>query len=169
MFSFRRNWSFTGQEQAAWSKEDLMGRKRRWFPAAQRMAIRCRHLLGKAAFSNLCQGHGWLPTSHQRWQGRFIGNSPAALQRSRAQKAWRRRTQKLESRLRRKNEEPCELPLKRRRMRMSFGESVGPRHWRKRDESHLGDSLPNACGRSRLRRPNAPIPAERPGSSVVPC
>lgn len=89
-----------------------MKRTRRNFPAAEKAKILRRHLVDKAAVSDLCDEYGLHPTVFYRWQKALFENAAAALEHrgpTRRQKAEEARINVLEEKMRKKDEVLAEL------------------------------------------------------------
>lgn len=87
-------------------------KQRRNFTAAEKVRLLRRHLVEKAAVSDVCEEAGIQPTQFYRWQQIFFENGTAAFERvgkPKAAAADQVRVQALEAKLNRKNEVLSEL------------------------------------------------------------
>jgi transposase-like protein len=101
-----------------------MVRKRRKFTARDKVLILKRHLLEKAAVSDLCEEYGIQPTVFYRWQKQFFENGESAFERSSRKKsdAETQRIEFLEAKLKKKNEVLSELMEEHVALKKELGE-----------------------------------------------
>ena len=91
-----------------------MKRKRRKCSSQEKVAILRRHLLDRAAVSDLCDEYGLQPTVFYRWQKQFFEEGAAAFERAanggnRAEKRLSAKVEALEAKAVQKNEVLAEL------------------------------------------------------------
>jgi transposase len=100
-----------------------MVKKRKNYPATEKVAIIKRHLVDKIPVSDLCDQHGIHPTVFYRWQKDFFENGAAAFEKTdlRHQREERKRLEQLEAKLQAKNEVLSELMEEHVRLKKSLG------------------------------------------------
>jgi transposase len=100
-----------------------MVKKRKNYPATEKVAIIKRHLVDKIPISDLCDQHGIHPTVFYRWQKDFFENGAAAFEKAdlRHQREERKRLEQLEAKLQAKNEVLSELMEEHVRLKKSLG------------------------------------------------
>ena len=87
---------------------------RRHFTPEEKVAIVRRHLLEKVPVSELCDQHGIAPSLFYHWQRELFENAPALFARNggrpkKADRAKEERIERLEAKIRRKDEVMAEL------------------------------------------------------------
>lgn len=102
-----------------------MIKKRKSYPATERVAIIKRHLVDKIPVSDLCDQHGIHPTVFCRWQKDLFENGAAAFEKvdRRHQREERKRFEQLEAKLQAKNEVLSELMEEHVRLNTTLGVS----------------------------------------------
>ena len=100
-----------------------MIKKRKNYPATEKVAIIKRHLVDKVPVSDLCDQHGIHPTLFYRWQKDFFENGAAAFDKadSRQQREERKLLDQLQSKLQTKNEVLSELMEEHVRLKKTLG------------------------------------------------
>ncbi len=104
-----------------------MGKARRHFTGAEKVAIIKKHLLDKVAVSALCEEHDLYPTQFYAWLKEFFENGHTAFDNGRksksAEDAKDRKIEQLEAKLTRKNEVMAELMEAHTELKKSLGET----------------------------------------------
>jgi transposase-like protein len=102
-----------------------MSQERRHFSPEDKVKILREHLLEKKPISEVCQKHQIQPTLFYLWQKTFFENGAAAFERSsrRAPSVEERKIEKLESKLKHKDEVMAELLTEHIMLKKSLGES----------------------------------------------
>ena len=101
-----------------------MSRKRKNYSAEEKVAILKKHLVEKAAVSDLCDHYELHPTVFYRWMKEFFENAPLAFQKQKdsQRKALEKKVTQLEAKLSQKNEVLCELMEEHVKLKKSLGE-----------------------------------------------
>jgi transposase len=103
-----------------------MGRQRRHFSGADKVAILKQHLLDKVSVSDLCDQHSIYPTQFYGWLKEFFENGHTAFDNGRKSKAEEdakdRKIESLEAKLTRKNEVLAELMEEHTQLKKNLGE-----------------------------------------------
>ncbi len=102
-----------------------MIRKRKNYTPEEKVAILRRHLVEKVPVSDLCDELGLNPTVFYGWQKQFFENGAAAFRRKRKDSSpspEARRLEKLEAKLRQKNEVLAELMQEHVQLKKELGE-----------------------------------------------
>lgn len=104
-----------------------MKRSRRHRSGEEKVAILRRHLVDKEGVSELCEKEGIQPSQFYRWLKQFFENGASALDRaggkeSSAGTSESKRIEKLEARLREKNEVIAELLEEHVALKKNLGE-----------------------------------------------
>jgi len=99
-------------------------RERRYFSADQKVALLRRHLIEKVPVSKICEEAGVAPNLFYRWQDQLFQNGAVALESKRQTERIQEqaRVQKLEKRLRQKDEVLAELMAEHITLKKQFGE-----------------------------------------------
>ncbi len=99
-----------------------MKRKRRRFSGEEKVSILRRHLVDRAAVSDLCEEHGISPTLFYQWQKRFFERGASAFEgEDRGAGRAEKRLKALEEKLRRKDEVLSELLEEHVKLKKSLG------------------------------------------------
>lgn len=100
-----------------------MVKKRKNYPAAQKVAIIKRHLVDKVPVSDLCDQYSIHPTLFYRWQKDFFENGAAAFEKAdhRQQREERKLLEQLQAKLQTKNEVLSELMEEHVRLKKTLG------------------------------------------------
>ena len=100
-----------------------MVKKRKNYPATEKVAIIKRHLVDKVPVSDLCDQHGIHPTVFYRWQKDFFENGAAAFAKADRgqQREERKRLEQLQAKLQTKNEVLSELMEEHVRLKKTLG------------------------------------------------
>ncbi len=100
-----------------------MIKKRKNYPATEKVAIIKRHLVDKVPVSDLCDQHGIHPTVFYRWQKDFFENGAAAFAKADRgqQREERKRLEQLQAKLQTKNEVLSELMEEHVRLKKTLG------------------------------------------------
>lgn len=103
---------------------ETVKRERRHFSADQKVAMLRRHLIEKVPVSKLCEEAGVAPNLFYRWQDQLFQNGVAALEFKRQGERVQEqaRVQKLENKLRQKDEVLAELMTEHIALKKQFGE-----------------------------------------------
>lgn len=101
-----------------------MKKERRYLSADEKVAILRRHLIEKAPISKLCEEAGIAPTLFYRWQEQLFLNGAVALEsKRRAERSQEQvRIEKLQSKIRQKDEVLAELMAEHVALKKEFGE-----------------------------------------------
>lgn len=101
-----------------------MKKQRKNYTADEKVAILKRHLVERVPISKLCEEVGLQPTLFYRWQKEFFENAAAAFQpKGRGRPAReRQRIEKLEKKIRTKDEVLAELLAEHIALKKSLGE-----------------------------------------------
>ena len=101
-----------------------MKKERRYLSAEQKVSILRRHLIEKLPVSKVCEEAGIAPTQLYRWQELLFQNAATALESKRRPDlgAELARIQKLEGKIRQKDEVLAELLAEHVALKKSFGE-----------------------------------------------
>jgi len=101
-----------------------MSKRRRTFPAEEKVRILRRHLLDKVPVSDLCDEYGLNPTVFYRWQKAFFENGAAAFERRGDTRADRldKQNAALKAKLAHKDEVIGEIMADHVRLKKSLGE-----------------------------------------------
>lgn len=104
-----------------------MKKERHNYTPQEKVAILRRHLIEKQAVSEICQKLNLQPTVFHRWMKEFFENGAAAFERAGNSKKHedrqQRRIEKLEEKLRRKDEVVAELLEEHLILKKTFGEN----------------------------------------------
>lgn len=102
-----------------------MNQERRHFSPQEKVKILREHLLEKKPISEVCQKYQIQPTLFYLWQKTFFENGVAAFERSgrRTPSAEERKIEKLESKLKHKDEVMAELLTEHIMLKKSLGET----------------------------------------------
>lgn len=102
-----------------------MAEKRRKFSAEEKVRILRRHLVEKAALSDLCDEHGVHPTMFYRWQKMFFEKGAAAFERREdgQTRKLERKVSVLQAKLAQKDEVIAEIMASHVALKKSLGES----------------------------------------------
>lgn len=103
-----------------------MKRSRKHRSGEEKVAILRRHLVDKVGVSELCEQEGIQPSQFYQWLKRFFENGAAAMERggkqSTAGTTESKRVEKLEAKLREKNDVIAELLAEHVALKKSLGE-----------------------------------------------
>ena len=101
-----------------------MKRKRKNYTPEEKVAILKRHLVDKAAVSDLCDQYQLQPTVFYRWQKEFFENGASAFERDtlRQKNKETDRIKALEQKLQRKHEVLSELMEEHVKLKKTLGE-----------------------------------------------
>jgi transposase-like protein len=103
-----------------------MTKSRRHFSAQEKAAIVKRHLVDRAAVSDLCDEFGLQPTQIYNWQKQLFENAAAAFERpgraSHQEHAKDRKIAALEAKVQQKNEVVAELLEEHVQLKKELGE-----------------------------------------------
>lgn len=105
-------------------EEMAMGAKRRTFTGEEKVAILRRHLVERAAVSDLCDEYGLNPTVFYRWQKDFFEHGAAAFERrsNGRERRLEEENARLRSRLAHKDEVIAEIMESHVELKKSLGE-----------------------------------------------
>jgi transposase len=106
-------------EQALENKKE----RRRW-SAAEKISILKRHLLEKVPISKVCEEANVAPSMFHRWQEQLFTNGAAALESPRpaVSRSEQQRIEKLEGKIRQKDEVLAELMAEHLELKKELGE-----------------------------------------------
>lgn len=101
-----------------------MKKERRYLSADQKVAILRRHLIEKLPISKVCEDAGIVPTLFYRWQEQLFLNGAVALESKRhAERSEEHaRIEKLQSKIRQKDEVLAELMAEHVALKKELGE-----------------------------------------------
>ena len=100
-----------------------MKRERRSWSAEEKTKLLRRHLIEKIPISKLCEEANLAPSLFHRWQEQLFHNAALALEGRRAERnAEQQRIEKLEQRIRQKDEVLAELMAEHIALKKEFGE-----------------------------------------------
>lgn len=106
-----------------------MEKSRRQFSPHQKVAILRQHLIEQIPISELCEKHQIQPTLFYQWQRQFFENGAAAFERERPRSQSLGKEQdkinRLEAKLKDRNEALAELMEEHVRLKKSLGRSEG--------------------------------------------
>lgn len=105
-----------------------MSKSRRNFSAEEKASVLKRHLLGKESVSDICDDIDIAPTQFYRWQKEFIDNAALAFQKNDRKsngqiRKLEEKVQKLESRLRHKDNVIAEITEDYVKLKKNVGET----------------------------------------------
>ena len=101
-----------------------MKKERRFLSAEQKVAILRRHLIEKVPISKVCEEAGVVPTLFYRWQEQLFVNGAAALESKRhgERSEEQARLEKLQNKIRQKDEVLAELMAEHVALKKELGE-----------------------------------------------
>ena len=101
-----------------------MKKQRRYLSAEQKVAILRRHLVEKVPISKVCEEAGVAPTLFYRWQEQLFLNGAVALESKRhaERSAEHARVEKLQNKIRQKDEVLAELMAAHVALKKALGE-----------------------------------------------
>ena len=100
-----------------------MKKERRHWSAEEKTRLLRRHLIEKVPVSRICEEAQLAPSMFHRWQEQLFLNAPAALAGKRAeQNQDRQRIEKLEQKIRQKDEVLAELMVEHVALKKEIGE-----------------------------------------------
>ncbi len=100
-----------------------MKKERRHWSAEEKTGLLRRHLIERVPISKICEEAGLAPTLFHRWQEQLFGNATLALEARRPERRQdQQRIEKLEAKIRQKDEVLAELMAEHVALKKEFGE-----------------------------------------------